>query len=72
MEVKITRWGHSAGIRLSAVLMKTMSLSAGDMVSIRLLDSGDIRVRPVNRTKIAPAEPSIKESSQKSATDDPW
>ncbi len=72
MEAMITRWGHSAGIRLPAVLMRTMTLSVGDMVSIRLLDSGDIRLRPVNHTKVVSANPSAKEPKQRCTSDDPW
>ncbi len=74
MTIRLSRWGNSTGLRLPAVVMEAAGLKAGDYVFVRLLDSGEIRVRP---TKVcatagvdggdgggaAPAKP---------PADDPW
>lgn len=52
---RLTRWGHSTGIRIPAPILKNMNLGVGDFVNIRLMDSGDIRVRPVKARKPADA-----------------
>jgi antitoxin MazE len=52
---KITRWGNSAGVRLNAYLLREAGLSPGDYVAVRLLDSGDICLRPLrNRRAVEP------------------
>lgn len=43
---RLTRWGNSAGLRIGADVMAASGLKIGDYVHVRLLDSGDIRVRP--------------------------
>lgn len=50
---KLTRWGNSTGLRLPASVMEAAGLEAGDYVYIRLLDTGDIRVRPVKSPQLA-------------------
>ena len=42
---RLTRWGNSTGLRISAAVMESAGLKVGDYVDVRLLDSGDIRVR---------------------------
>lgn len=44
---KLTRWGNSIGIRIPAHVLGAAGLKSGDHVYVRLMDSGDIRVRPV-------------------------
>jgi antitoxin MazE len=44
---KLTRWGNSVGIRIPAQVLGGAGLKPGDHVHVRLMDSGDIRVRPV-------------------------
>ena len=44
---RLTRWGNSTGLRLSADVMQASGLRPGDYVQVRLLDSGEIRVRAV-------------------------
>jgi antitoxin component of MazEF toxin-antitoxin module len=44
---KLTRWGNSIGIRIPAHVLYTAGLQASDHVYVRLLDCGDILVRPV-------------------------
>lgn len=46
MTCKLLRWGNSTGLRLSAAVMESAGLKVGDYVDVRLLDSGDLRVRP--------------------------
>lgn len=56
---KLTRWGNSCGLRIPNVLMKSAGLKPGDLVSVRLMDSGDLRVRPVkDRQSAEPLTPS--------------
>lgn len=50
---KLTRWGNSTGLRLPASVMEAAGLEAGDYVYVRLLDTGDIRVRPVKNPQLA-------------------
>lgn len=52
--VRLNRWGHSTGLRIPVTVLSAAGLSAGRSVSLRVLDNGDIRVRPVG--KIVPAE----------------
>ena len=53
---KLTRWGNSVGIRIPAHVLGAAGLKAGDHVYVRLMDSGDIRVRPVRDRQYANAE----------------
>ena len=58
MELRITRWGRgSAGIRIPAYIMSSLGLKPGDYVSMRLLDSGDLRVRPIKKNQVIRADP---------------
>jgi antitoxin MazE len=51
--VRLSRWGNSTGLRLGAELMTAAGLKPGDFVHVRLLDSGDIRVRPCKGVQAA-------------------
>ncbi|BCO26948.1 hypothetical protein MIZ03_1835 [Rhodoferax lithotrophicus] len=53
---KLTRWGNSVGIRIPAQVLGAAGLKSGDHVHIRLMDSGDIRVRPVKGRQQAESE----------------
>mgnify|MGYP002662852464 FL=1 len=46
MSVKVCKHGNSLSIRLGAHIAHLANLKAGDYVNVRLLDSGDIQVRP--------------------------
>lgn len=62
MAVKLLRWGNSAGIRLSQSVLKSAGLAVGDYCEVRLLDSGEIRLRPSKGTRPAddlPAPPRV-------------
>ena len=50
---RLTRWGNSTGLRLPASVMEAAGLESGDYVYVRLLDTGDIRVRPVKNVQLA-------------------
>jgi antitoxin MazE len=50
---RLTRWGNSTGLRLPASVMEAAGLGPGDYVYVRLLDTGDIRVRPVKDAQVA-------------------
>ena len=52
--VRLNRWGHSTGLRIPVAVLSAAGLSVGRSVSLRVLDNGDIRVRPVG--EIVPAE----------------
>jgi antitoxin MazE len=52
---RLTRWGNSIGVRLPAAVLDAAGLKAGDYCQVRLLDSGDIRLRPAG--DVVPAEP---------------
>ena len=56
--VRLTKWGNSTGLRISAELMISAGLKPGDFVHVRLLDSGDIRVRPSKGRQYATAKSS--------------
>lgn len=53
---KLTRWGNSTGLRIPAALMDAAGLKPGSYVSVRLLDSGEIRVRPAHALPALAAE----------------
>lgn len=48
MPVKICKHGNSLSVRLGSHITRLAHLKAGDYVNVRLLDNGDIRVRPVD------------------------
>lgn len=54
---KLTRWGNSCGVRIPASILQAAGLKPGAFVHIRLMDSGDVRLRPVVNAR--PAEPLI-------------
>lgn len=47
MPTKLSRWGNSLGLRVSSHIVETAGLKVGDLMYIRILDSGDILVRAV-------------------------
>lgn len=47
MPTKLCRWGHSLGLRIPSVIAQAAGLRAGSHLEVRLLDSGEIRLRPV-------------------------
>ncbi|PUE51453.1 hypothetical protein B9Z45_14510 [Limnohabitans sp. 2KL-17] len=47
MPTKLCRWGHSLGVRIPSVIAQAAGLKAGSYLEVRLLDCGEIRLRPV-------------------------
>ena len=47
MAVRLSKWGHSSGIRIGAATLEAAGLQVGRMLEVRLLDNGEIRLRPV-------------------------
>lgn len=52
MATKLCKWGHSIGLRVPQHVAQQASLRVGDYVSVRLLDCGDIVIRPVKERDI--------------------
>lgn len=53
---KLTRWGNSTGLRIPVSVLEAAGLKPGAYVSVRLLNSGDIRVRPAKNAQIVSEE----------------
>jgi len=66
--VRLSRWGNSTGLRLGKSLLLAAGIQEGDFVSVRLLDSGDIRVRPVKEPRAA--DPHLNEDQK--VEEEPW
>jgi antitoxin MazE len=49
---RLTRWGNSCGLRLGMGVLEAAGLKIGDYVSIRTMDSGDVRIRPARRVPV--------------------
>ena len=47
MSTRLSRWGHSIGLRVPRHVLECAGLRAGDEVFIRALESGDVLVRAV-------------------------
>ena len=71
---KLTRWGNSIGIRIPAHVLGAAGLKAGDHVYVRLMDSGDIRVRPVAGVSASAGadEGGTALAKPASPVDEPW
>lgn len=54
MSIRLCKWGNSTGLRLPAAVLAAAGLQVGRYVTIRLLDNGELRVRPVGQ--VVPAE----------------
>lgn len=68
--VRLNRWGHSTGLRIPVAVLSAARLSSGRSVSLRVLDNGDIRLRPVG--KIVPAEPDGVNTAAATAEGSEW
>ena len=71
MTIRLSRWGNSTGLRLPAAIMEAAGLKVGDYVFIRLLDSGDIRVRPTKSSVPVGVDGGVA-APAKPPADDPW
>lgn len=52
MPSKLCKWGNSLGLRLPQHIAERASLRSGDYLYVRLMDSGDIVIRPVKERDI--------------------
>ena len=66
---RLNRWGHSVGLRIPKPVLEAAGLSECSAVSVRLLDSGDIRIRPLRN--IVPAE-AVDSAAAPTAEGDEW
>ncbi len=55
MSIRLCRWGNSTGLRIPMSVLSAAGLAPGRSVSLRVLDNGDIRVRPLGQ--VLAAEP---------------
>ena len=65
--VRLNRWGNSTGLRLPVSVLSAAGLAPGRFVSVRVLDNGDVRVRPMG--KVVPAEPDGASGTNTPTTD---
>ena len=76
MPTKLCRWGNSLGLRISSYIVDCAHLRAGDQMEVRLLDDGDVLVRPVKPRNgggsIAREDGPPKESPAKKEVPDKW
>ena len=49
MAVRICRWGHSIGLRIPSTIAESAGLVVGSLLDVRLLDSGEIRLKSVGK-----------------------
>jgi antitoxin component of MazEF toxin-antitoxin module len=68
----VCKHGNSLSIRISAHITRLANLKAGDYVNVRLLDNGDIRVRPTghvipadSHNTVAAVKPDAKQEESK-------
>lgn len=52
MPSKLCKWGNSLGLRVPQAICERASLRAGDYMYIRLMDSGEIIIKPVSARDI--------------------
>lgn len=52
MPGKIGKWGNSLGVRLPQYIAERTGLVAGDHLYIKLMDNGEIVIRPVKARDI--------------------
>lgn len=45
MSTKLARWGNSMGLRISREIIESAGWMAGEILCLRLLDSGELMVR---------------------------
>jgi antitoxin component of MazEF toxin-antitoxin module len=47
MTTRLSRWGHSTGLRVPRHVLECAGLRAGDEVYVRALENGDVLIRAV-------------------------
>jgi len=72
MSIRLCRWGNSTGLRLPKSVLEMAGLANGGYVSLRVLDNGDIRVRPVSGCVRAEPFTSTVAAAPIEGGDDSW
>ena len=65
MPSKLSKWGNSLGVRLPSYIAERAGLRNGDYLYIKLMDSGDIVIRPVKQTDVHPGYATAGEAEAK-------
>ncbi|MBI4996786.1 MAG: AbrB/MazE/SpoVT family DNA-binding domain-containing protein [Rhodocyclales bacterium] len=63
MPSRLSKWGNSLGVRIPRHIAEQRGLDAGDYLYIKLLDSGDILIRPVKTTEIPAGYAGLSQSA---------
>lgn len=71
-KMRLSKWGNSCGVRLPANTLECAGLRIGDEVLVRVLDSGDILVKPVKRHPSATASLEAETRRTKSGAAERW
>ncbi len=69
---RLNRWGHSVGLRIPKPVLEAAGLNECSAVSVRLLDSGDIRIRPLRNIVPAEAAEAADSAAAPTAEGDEW
>ena len=70
--MRISRWGNSFGVRLSKDLMNQTGLKEGDELYPRLLNSGEVRLRPSVLRPANSTGPEDQPLVRKTKVEDKW
>jgi len=49
MSVTLAKWGNAIGVRIPSYLIKRADLHPGDTVDVKLLESGEILLKPAHK-----------------------
>ena len=73
MPVRLCRGGNSLGLRISSYIVHCAHWEAGDFMDVRLLDSGDVLIRPVKpRSGGGSITPETSQSEVRPAKKEVW
>lgn len=70
--MRISRWGNSYGVRLSKELMNQTGLKEGDELYPRLLNSGEVLLRPALLRPAFSTVPEDQTLVRKAKFEDAW
>jgi antitoxin MazE len=60
MAIRLSKWGNSLGARIPYSIVASAELKAGALLDVRLLDSGEIRLKPVGAVNAIEDSPTAK------------
>jgi len=78
MKLKVTEWGNSHGVRITAAMMKHLNVKAGDEVEVNITENGveiiknDQSVDYLNAVKSALLDSIHKQSEPVAQVEDPY